>query len=59
MAALLCNAHATVTICHSQTRDLATVVGRADIVVAAIGRAELVKGAWIKPGAQRWRRPAA
>ena len=51
MAALLVNASATVTICHSQTRDLAAVVRRADIVVAAIGKAELVRGDWIKPGA--------
>ncbi len=51
MAALLVNAHATVTVCHSQTRDLPDVVRRADVVVAAIGKAELVKGDWIKPGA--------
>jgi methylenetetrahydrofolate dehydrogenase (NADP+)/methenyltetrahydrofolate cyclohydrolase len=51
MAALLISADATVTICHSKTRDLAERIGRADIVVAAIGRAELVAGEWIKPGA--------
>jgi methylenetetrahydrofolate dehydrogenase (NADP+) / methenyltetrahydrofolate cyclohydrolase len=51
MAALLVNAHATVTICHSQTKNLPDVVRRADIVVAAIGKAEFVKGDWIKPGA--------
>jgi len=51
MAALLVNAHATVTVCHSQTKNLPDVVRRADIVVAAIGKAELVKGDWIKPGA--------
>jgi methylenetetrahydrofolate dehydrogenase (NADP+) / methenyltetrahydrofolate cyclohydrolase len=51
MAALLLNANATVTLCHSRTRDLAAIVRRADVVVAAIGRAELVKGDWIKPGA--------
>ena len=51
MAALLCNAHATVTICHSQTQNLPDVVRRADIVVAAIGKAEMVKGDWVKPGA--------
>ncbi len=51
MAALLVNAHATVTICHSHTRDLPEVVRRADVVVAAIGKAELVRGDWIKPGA--------
>lgn len=43
--------HATVTICHSRTVDLAAEVGRADIVVAAVGRARLVKGDWIRPGA--------
>jgi methylenetetrahydrofolate dehydrogenase (NADP+) / methenyltetrahydrofolate cyclohydrolase len=40
-----------VTVCHSKTRDLAAVVGRADLVVAAVGRAEMVRGEWIKPGA--------
>ncbi len=51
VAALLEHANATVTICHSRTRDLAGEVRRADVVVAAIGRAELVRGDWIKPGA--------
>ncbi|HEU4726422.1 MAG TPA: bifunctional methylenetetrahydrofolate dehydrogenase/methenyltetrahydrofolate cyclohydrolase FolD [Kofleriaceae bacterium] len=51
IALLLTNANATVTLCHSHTRELADEVRRADIVVAAIGRAELVRGAWIKPGA--------
>jgi methylenetetrahydrofolate dehydrogenase (NADP+)/methenyltetrahydrofolate cyclohydrolase len=51
MAVLLTAADATVTLCHSRTRDLAGVVGGADIVVAAIGRPGLVSGAWIKPGA--------
>jgi methylenetetrahydrofolate dehydrogenase (NADP+) / methenyltetrahydrofolate cyclohydrolase len=51
MAALLEHADCTVTICHSKTKDLASVVRRADIVVAAIGRAEMVKGDWIKEGA--------
>ncbi|MDB4964804.1 MAG: 5,10-methylene-tetrahydrofolate cyclohydrolase [Myxococcales bacterium] len=51
MAALLCNDNATVTICHSQTKNLPDVVRRADIVVAAIGKAEFVKGDWVKPGA--------
>jgi len=51
MAALLINADATVTVCHSKTRDLADVVGRADIVVAAVGRPEMIRGAWIRPGA--------
>ena len=48
---LLQNANATVTMCHSKTRDLAGVVRGADILVAAIGRAEFVPGDWIKPGA--------
>ena len=51
IALLLQNANATVTMCHSKTRDLAEEVRRADIVVAAIGRAEMVQGDWIKPGA--------
>jgi len=51
MALLLMMEHATVTICHSRTRDLEHKIGRADIVVAAIGKAEMVKGSWIKPGA--------
>lgn len=51
MSMLLMGANATVTVCHSKTRDLSDVVRRADIVVAAIGRAEMVKGDWIKPGA--------
>jgi methylenetetrahydrofolate dehydrogenase (NADP+)/methenyltetrahydrofolate cyclohydrolase len=51
MALLLLSQHCTVTLCHSRTRDLGAVVARADIVVAAVGRAELVRGAWIKPGA--------
>jgi methylenetetrahydrofolate dehydrogenase (NADP+)/methenyltetrahydrofolate cyclohydrolase len=51
MAALLITADATVTVCHSKTRDLHELVGRADVLVAAVGRPEMVKGAWIKPGA--------
>jgi methylenetetrahydrofolate dehydrogenase (NADP+)/methenyltetrahydrofolate cyclohydrolase len=51
MALLLGNANATVTMCHSRTRDLADEVRRAEIVVVAIGRAELVRGDWIQPGA--------
>jgi methylenetetrahydrofolate dehydrogenase (NADP+)/methenyltetrahydrofolate cyclohydrolase len=43
--------NATVTIAHSRTRDLADVVARADVVVAATGKAGLVRGAWIRPGA--------
>ncbi|WP_030540140.1 bifunctional methylenetetrahydrofolate dehydrogenase/methenyltetrahydrofolate cyclohydrolase FolD [Sphingobium sp. DC-2] len=49
MAQLLLAENCTVTIAHSRTRDLASVVHRADIVVAAVGRAEMVKGEWIKP----------
>ena len=51
MAQLLLGENCTVTIAHSRTRDLAGVVRRADIVVAAVGRAEMVKGDWLKPGA--------
>jgi methylenetetrahydrofolate dehydrogenase (NADP+)/methenyltetrahydrofolate cyclohydrolase len=51
MAMLLLGESATVTIAHSKTRDLAGVVRRADIVVAAVGRPEMVRGDWIKPGA--------
>ena len=51
MAALLTAASATVTLAHSRTRDLAGHVARADIVVAAVGVPELVRGAWLKPGA--------
>jgi len=51
MALLLLGDHATVTIAHSRTRDLPAVVRRADIVVAAVGRPEMVRGDWIKPGA--------
>jgi methylenetetrahydrofolate dehydrogenase (NADP+)/methenyltetrahydrofolate cyclohydrolase len=51
MALLLLGDHCTVTIAHSRTRDLPEVVRRADIVVAAVGRPEMVKGEWLKPGA--------
>lgn len=51
MAGLLLQRHATVTICHSRTKELAEHVRRADIVVAAVGKAEFVPGNWIKPGA--------
>jgi methylenetetrahydrofolate dehydrogenase (NADP+)/methenyltetrahydrofolate cyclohydrolase len=51
MAQLLLNENCTVTLAHSRTRDLASVVHRADIVVAAVGRPEMIKGEWIKPGA--------
>jgi methylenetetrahydrofolate dehydrogenase (NADP+)/methenyltetrahydrofolate cyclohydrolase len=48
---LLLARSATVTYCHSQTKDLAGMVSTADIVVAAVGRPELIRGDWIKPGA--------
>ena len=51
MAVLLTAADATVTVCHSRSRDLADEVKRADVVVAAIGRAEMVRGEWIREGA--------
>jgi len=51
MAQLLLAANATVTIAHSRTKDLAAVSRNADILVAAVGRAEMVKAAWVKPGA--------
>lgn len=51
MALLLMHANATVTICHSKTRDLPEVVRRADIVVAAMGKAGFVQADWIRPGA--------
>jgi methylenetetrahydrofolate dehydrogenase (NADP+) / methenyltetrahydrofolate cyclohydrolase len=51
MALLLMHANATVTICHSKTREIADIVRRADIVVAAMGKAGYVQADWIKPGA--------
>lgn len=51
MALLLLEKHMTVTVCHSRTVDLPQVVGRADVVVAAVGRAEMVKGDWLREGA--------
>jgi methylenetetrahydrofolate dehydrogenase (NADP+)/methenyltetrahydrofolate cyclohydrolase len=50
VAFLLLARHATVTICHSRTRDLAEEVGRADILIAAIGREKHIRGEWIRPG---------
>jgi methylenetetrahydrofolate dehydrogenase (NADP+) / methenyltetrahydrofolate cyclohydrolase len=50
-ALLLVKENATVTICHSKTKDLPGVVRSADIVIAAIGRTEMIRGSWIKPGA--------
>ncbi|MBO0763554.1 MAG: bifunctional methylenetetrahydrofolate dehydrogenase/methenyltetrahydrofolate cyclohydrolase FolD [Hyphomicrobiaceae bacterium] len=51
MAQLLLSANCTVTIAHSRTRDLPLVARRADLLVVAVGRAEMVRGDWIKPGA--------
>jgi methylenetetrahydrofolate dehydrogenase (NADP+)/methenyltetrahydrofolate cyclohydrolase len=51
MAAMLMEQHATVTVAHSRTVDLAGEVARAEVLVAAIGRAELIRGAWVRPGA--------
>jgi methylenetetrahydrofolate dehydrogenase (NADP+)/methenyltetrahydrofolate cyclohydrolase len=51
MASLLINAHATVTLCHSHTRNVANIVAGADVVIAAVGQPRFVKGQWIKPGA--------
>lgn len=51
VALLLVKANATVTICHSRTRDLADVIRQADVLVAAIGQPEFVKKEWVKPGA--------
>ncbi|HEY7528187.1 MAG TPA: bifunctional methylenetetrahydrofolate dehydrogenase/methenyltetrahydrofolate cyclohydrolase FolD [Candidatus Deferrimicrobiaceae bacterium] len=51
VAILLLSRHATVTICHSRTQDLPGVVRSADVVIAAVGKAEMVRGSWIKPGA--------
>jgi methylenetetrahydrofolate dehydrogenase (NADP+)/methenyltetrahydrofolate cyclohydrolase len=51
VSGLLRNRNATVTVCHSRTRDLPGTVRRADIVIAAIGRPEMIRGDWIKPGA--------
>jgi methylenetetrahydrofolate dehydrogenase (NADP+)/methenyltetrahydrofolate cyclohydrolase len=51
MAQLLLGANATVTMCHSRTRDLAEVSRRADVLIAAVGRAQMVKADWVKPGA--------
>jgi methylenetetrahydrofolate dehydrogenase (NADP+)/methenyltetrahydrofolate cyclohydrolase len=51
MAQLLLGEHCTVTVAHSRTRDLPALVRQADIVVAAVGRPEFVRGSWLKPGA--------
>jgi len=51
LSALLTNASATVTVCHSRTRELGEVCSRADILVAAVGSPRMVRGNWVKPGA--------
>ncbi len=51
LASLLLGANATVTVCHSRTRDLAAVCRRADVLIAAVGVPKLVQGDWIRPGA--------
>ncbi len=51
MSALLTNASATVTVCHSRTRDLGSVCRGADILIAAVGSPRMVRGDWVKPGA--------
>ena len=51
MALLLLRENATVTVCHSRTKDLAAVCRQADMLCVAVGRAKMIKGDWIKPGA--------
>ncbi|MCC6802019.1 MAG: bifunctional methylenetetrahydrofolate dehydrogenase/methenyltetrahydrofolate cyclohydrolase FolD [Anaerolineae bacterium] len=51
VALMLIKANATVTLCHSRTRDIAEIVRRADVVIAAIGKPQYVQGDWLKPGA--------
>ncbi len=51
MASMLINAHATVTLCHSRTRSLPSIVRNADVIIAAVGKPKFVKGGWIKTGA--------
>jgi methylenetetrahydrofolate dehydrogenase (NADP+)/methenyltetrahydrofolate cyclohydrolase len=51
MVQLLLGANATVTVCHSRTRDLPAVARRGDVLIAAVGRPEMVRGDWVKPGA--------
>jgi methylenetetrahydrofolate dehydrogenase (NADP+)/methenyltetrahydrofolate cyclohydrolase len=51
MALELLQARCTVTVCHSRTADLTTHVGRAEVLVAAVGRADFVPGAWVREGA--------
>lgn len=51
IALMLLERNCTVTIAHSRTKDLATVISRADVVIAAVGRARMIRGEWLKPGA--------
>lgn len=51
MASMLINAHATVTLCHSRTRNLERIIGQADLLIAAVGKPRFVHGKWIKRGA--------
>ncbi|MCL1926214.1 MAG: bifunctional methylenetetrahydrofolate dehydrogenase/methenyltetrahydrofolate cyclohydrolase FolD [Syntrophorhabdaceae bacterium] len=51
VAMLLLSRHATVTLCHSRTEDLSSVVRSGDVVIAAVGKARMIRGSWIKPGA--------
>jgi len=51
MASMLINAQATVTLCHSRTRSLPSIVRAADVVIAAVGKPRFVRGGWIKVGA--------
>ncbi len=51
MASMLINAHTTVTLCHSRTRSLPSIVRTADIIIAAVGKPRFVKGGWVKVGA--------
>ncbi|RJP36060.1 MAG: bifunctional 5,10-methylene-tetrahydrofolate dehydrogenase/5,10-methylene-tetrahydrofolate cyclohydrolase [Phycisphaerales bacterium] len=51
MASMLINAHATVTLCHSRTRELPSIIARADVLIAAVGQPRYIQGDWLKPGA--------
>lgn len=51
VALMLMKANATVTVCHSRTRDMPDIIRQADVVIAAIGKPEFIKGSWLKPGA--------
>lgn len=51
VALMLTKANATVTICHSRTRNMPEIIRQADVVIAAIGKPEFIKGSWLKPGA--------